>query len=259
MTLDAPTHWRTIDFISDLHLQAEEKRTFEAFQNYLQNTPADAVFILGDLFEVWVGDDCLDKESGFESYCASVLLQASQRINLFVMHGNRDFLMGPRLMTATGATLIPDPTVLKFAHQRWVLTHGDALCLADTAYMAFRAQVRQSSWQQSFLGKPLAERMIIARGLRDQSEHTKSQNHPYADVDFNAADALLVNASASTLIHGHTHRPNHHHLACDRTRWVLSDWDFDNPLPRADGLRIECSEASPQPYRFKPDLLPPTR
>ncbi|MDO8264066.1 MAG: UDP-2,3-diacylglucosamine diphosphatase, partial [Gallionella sp.] len=134
--LQAPSSWRHVDFISDLHLQASETATVQAWQDYMQSTRADAVFILGDLFEVWVGDDVIggaldpDQAPGFEARCAQILQAASRRLAIYFMHGNRDFLLGPAFASASGMTLLNDPTVLDFAGQRWLLSHGDALCLA---------------------------------------------------------------------------------------------------------------------------------
>ena len=250
MELQAPSQWQAIDFISDLHLQASEMKTFNAWQHYLQQTPAGAVFILGDLFEVWVGDDAMTVADSFEQLCAQILRTAAQRLSIFILHGNRDFLMGHALMQAAGATLIPDPTVLSFAGQRWLLTHGDALCLADTDYLAFREQVRSIAWQTTFLAKPLAERQALARQMRGQSEVRKQTSHEYADVDTTAALKWLRNANAATMIHGHTHRPNHHALDAGHSRWVLSDWELDHAPARADLLRIDRTQA--QPYRLDP-------
>ena len=253
MELQAPSHWRAIDFISDLHLQASEMQTMTAWQHYLNTTTADAVFILGDLFEVWVGDDVLDVQSSFERICALTLHRASQRLALYVLHGNRDFLMGPVLMQTAGATLISDPTVLHFADQRWLLTHGDALCLKDTAYLAFREQVRSTTWQTAFLQKPLAERQALARQMRSQSEQQKLSGVEYADVDDEAANQLLVRCGAETMIHGHTHKPNVHALGGIRSRWVLSDWDLHHTPARADVLRISTDRRTP--YRLNPTTL----
>ena len=229
--------WRAIDFISDLHLQASEPATFQAWQSYMQTTPADALFILGDLFEVWVGDDVLE-EHGFEHRCAQVIQQTAAHVPTFFMHGNRDFLVGSGMMTACNTTLLADPAVLIFNHQRWVLSHGDALCLGDTAYMAFRQQVRSTEWQQAFLAKPLAERQAIARGLRQQSEARKKSGAEYADVCPQAARQLLVHAKASTLIHGHTHKSATHDLGNGLQRVVLSDWDAAATPPRAEVMRL---------------------
>lgn len=240
--LQAPSHWRCIDFISDLHLQASEPATFSAWRDYLQHSTADAVFILGDLFEVWVGDDVLTDAHGFEHKCAQVLREAAQRLDVFIMHGNRDFLMGQRLMQTCGSRLVQDPTVLSFATQRWLLSHGDALCLGDTAYLQFRQSVRSASWQNDFLSKPLEERKTFARQLRSKSESIKNTKMSYADVDTTAAIACLQSGQATTMIHGHTHRPARHDLAQGLERIVLSDWDLSAIPPRADVLRLrQCA------------------
>jgi UDP-2,3-diacylglucosamine hydrolase len=238
--LTAPPAWRTVDFISDLHLNAGEPATFAAWQHYLQTTPADAVFMLGDLFEVWVGDDVLGTAS-FEQRCAQTLHQASDRLALFFMHGNRDFLVGPALMARSRATLLADPAVLTFGGQRWLLSHGDALCLDDTDYLKFRQQVRSPAWQAAFLSQPLAERQAIARHMRTQSQARQQTAADYADVDSAAARQWLQTAGATTLIHGHTHKPALHDLGGGLSRAVLSDWDAGATTPRADALRLNAS------------------
>lgn len=237
----APAAWRTVDFISDLHLQAAEPETFEAWRRYMAGTPADAIFILGDLFEVWVGDDAAG-EPGFAADCAAVVQAAAGRACVFFMHGNRDFLVGEGFLSACRATLLPDPTVLDFADKRWLLTHGDALCLADTEYMRFREQVRSSEWQREFLAKPLAQRQAIGRQLREQSESRKRSGIDYADVDGPATLAWLEAADAHAMIHGHTHKPADHLLGgCSRT--VLSDWDATSAPPRLEALRLTADGA----------------
>lgn len=238
MELHTPSHWQRIDFISDLHLQASEPQTFEAWRQYLDQTSADAVFILGDLFEVWVGDDVLTQTSSFEAECSRVLHRASRRLPLYLMHGNRDFLMGDALMRACGATLLPDPTVLQFGPARWLLSHGDALCLGDTDYQVFRSQVRSPEWQHTFLSQPLAMRQDIARSLRSQSEARKQMGTEYADVDTPAALQWLATENASHLLHGHTHKPGFHTLDTAHDRTVLSDWDLGATPPRAEVLRL---------------------
>ncbi len=239
--LQAPASWRTADVISDLHLQAAQPDTFEAWRRYMRDTPADAVFILGDLFEAWVGDDAAG-EPGLAADCAAVLQATAARAALFFMHGNRDFLVGEGFLQACRTTLLSDPTVLGFAGRRWLLTHGDALCLADTEYMRFRAQVRAPSWQREFLSKPLEQRKAIARGLREQSEARKRLGEQYPDVDGAAAAAWLEAADAQVLIHGHTHRPAEHPLGRHR-RIVLSDWDALSQPPRLQALRLSASGA----------------
>lgn len=235
--LQAPATWRTADFISDLHLQGAEPETFEAWRRYMAQTPADALFILGDLFEVWVGDDAA-REPGFAADCAAVLQAAAERMAVFFMHGNRDFLVGEGFLAACRTTLLPDPTVLGFAGQRWLLTHGDALCLADTDYMRFREQVRTPAWQAEFLARPLAQRQAIARQLREESESRKRAGVGYADVDGPAALAWLEAADAPVMIHGHTHKPADHALGGARARIVLSDWDAAATPPRLEALRL---------------------
>lgn len=239
--LQAPPSWRAIDVISDLHLQAGEPATFDAWRRYMSETPADAVFILGDLFEVWVGDDAATGP-GLAGDCAAVLQAAAARLAVFFMHGNRDFLLGEGFLRSCHTTLLSDPTVLTFAGRRWLLTHGDALCLDDTEYMQFREQVRAPSWQREFLARPVGERRAIARNLREQSEARKRSGAQYADVDSAAAGAWLDAADAQVLIHGHTHRPADHALG-KRQRIVLSDWDAASTPPRLQALRLSAAGA----------------
>ena len=242
--LVAPSHWRTVDFISDLHLQASEPATVAAWQNYLRTTPADALFILGDLFEVWVGDDALDEPGSFEAQACALLHAASQRHALFFMHGNRDFLIGKHFARCTGATLLHDPTVLVWHDQRLLLSHGDALCLDDVDYQRFRIQARSAGWQRNFLVQPLAERRAQARAMRAQSEARKQAAEAYADVDGPSALAWLQAAGAHTLVHGHTHRPAEHVLAPGFQRLVLSDWDATAQPPRLELLRLSIAGSS---------------
>ena len=236
--LDAPPDWRTAEFISDLHLQESEPATFDAWQRYMQTTQADAVFILGDLFEVWVGDDAVGSGAAFEDRCAAVLSDTARRTSVFFMHGNRDFLVGRSFLAGLGVTLLDDPTVLQMDGKRWLLSHGDELCLDDVEYLLFRAQVRSEHWQQEFLAKPLEQRKAIARNLREQSEALKRSSTDYADVDATAACEWLQEAQAATLIHGHTHKPAHHDLGAGLSRVVLSDWDAAATPPRLQVLRL---------------------
>lgn len=243
--LVAPADWRAVEFISDLHLQAAEPATLAAWQRYMRGASANAVFILGDLFEVWVGDDAAlapasdpGAPRGFEAHCADVLREAAQRLRIFFMHGNRDFLVGRQFLDSCHVALLADPTVLTFAGRRWLLTHGDALCLDDLDYMAFRQQVRSADWQRDFLAKPLIDRRAIARGLREQSEARKHSGVSYGDVDGPAARQWLQAARAATLIHGHTHKPADHDLGAGLARVVLSDWDALAEPPRAEVLRL---------------------
>ena len=238
MDIDAPPLWQCVDFISDLHLQANAPQTLATLQRYLLATPAHALFILGDLFEVWVGDDCLDERNSFAAQCAALLHGASQHLQLYVMVGNRDFLLGPRMLQACGAQGVSDPSILAFCGQRWLLTHGDALCLDDLPYQQFRAQVRSAAWQSTFLAQPLAQRQRIASDIRAQSESNKRQTAHYVDLDSTACEQWLQTHQARHMVHGHTHQPGCHLLNDGATRSVLSDWDSEAHPPRADVLRL---------------------
>ena len=235
----APDDWRTIDFISDLHLSEATPRAVEALEHYLRSTPAEAVWILGDLFEVWVGDDA--REGRFERHCVELLAEAACRRSIHFMHGNRDFLVGHAMVRACGMTALADPTVLVAFGQRLLVTHGDALCIADTDYQAFRLQVRSDGWQRSFLERTLAARRQIAREMREKSRARHRQRRgDFADVDPAAAVKWLHLAGARTLLHGHTHRPSHEVLAPGFERLVLSDWCLEPDAPgerRAEALR----------------------
>jgi UDP-2,3-diacylglucosamine hydrolase len=241
--LVAPAAWHTVDLISDLHLEPTDTATFDAWQGYLQTTPADAVVILGDLFEVWVGDDAAALP-GFEAQCAEVLRRAAERRPLFFMHGNRDFLVGAAFAAQCGLKLLDDPTVLVLHGKRWLLSHGDALCLEDTEYLRFRDQVRTPAWKEALLARPLEERRALARSMRTQSEDRKrNPGMVWADVDADAARAWLNQAGASTFIHGHTHRPALHDLGHGLERIVLSDWDAAAHPPRAQLLCLSSAGA----------------
>ena len=236
--LPARAHWRTVDFISDLHLKPEEPLTFDAWARYLRHTPADAVFMLGDLFEVWVGDDAIQESGGFEAQGCAALRAAAQRLPVYFMHGNRDFLAGPAFLAHCGIIGLADPTLLVFGGERFVLSHGDLLCLDDVDYQRFRVQARSAEWQAYFLAQPLAVRRAQARGIRQESEARKQSGAIYADVDGPAAIDWLNAAHAHTLIHGHTHKPARHALAPGLQRVVLSDWDAAAHPPRAEVLRL---------------------
>jgi UDP-2,3-diacylglucosamine hydrolase len=246
MEISAPAHWHTVDFLSDLHLDRPGSPTLSAFAHYLQKSPASALMVLGDLFEAWVGDDALGISDGVEQQVAALLHQVSKRMDVFILCGNRDFLMGPALMQACGAHALQDPSVLQFADQRYLLTHGDALCLSDTDYLAFRGVARSIAWQEDFLNKPLAERQELGRQMRTQSKAHQAASRQlgaaaWHDLDAPACLQSLQNAQADTMIHGHTHHPDMHLLAPGKTRWVLSDWDFESTQPRGDVLRLTRS------------------
>ncbi|MDP1692363.1 MAG: UDP-2,3-diacylglucosamine diphosphatase [Burkholderiaceae bacterium] len=237
--LKAEPSWRLIEFISDLHLSESQPRSVAAWAAYLRGSQADAIFILGDLFEVWIGDDA--RQPGrFEQAAADVLAQATRHRVIGFMAGNRDFLLGNEMLRACGISALPDPTLLCAFDRCVLLTHGDALCLSDTAYQAFRAQVRGDAWRSDFLHRPLAERERLARQMRDASEANK-RGKPVADwsdVDAPTAVAWLRAAGSDVMVHGHTHRPGSEALAPGFMRHVLSDWDCDAAPARAQVLRL---------------------
>lgn len=228
--------WMAIDFVSDLHLAEAMPRTCEAFAAHLERTTADAVVILGDLFELWVGDDAMTRP--FEQRCVDMLAEAACRRPLWLMVGNRDFLLGSAFLRATGMTALPDPTVLAVWGQRVLLTHGDALCLADEPYQAFRREVRGTPWQQAFLGRALGDRLALAAQIRQASE-ARRRFDSQADADVDTAEAVrwMHTLGAPEMVHGHTHRPGSQVLAPGFKRHVLSDWDLDQ-ADRAEVLRL---------------------
>jgi UDP-2,3-diacylglucosamine hydrolase len=240
--LAAPRGWRGICVISDLHLWTEEPANVQAFSSFAQRLARDracsALFVLGDLFEVWVGDDRADDAAARAVRDAFAALAAAAK-PVWLMHGNRDFLLGDRFLARVQAQPLHDPTVLVYRGHRIALTHGDALCTGDLPYQRFRAMVREPAWQAGFLAKPLAERERIARLIRDASEQGKAEGR-YTDVAPQAVHALMQAADAPVLIHGHTHEGASHRVAGlpgwpDAQRHVLSDWHAPR---RGDALWI---------------------
>lgn len=237
----APAGWQTIDFISDLHLSPSTPRTFEAWAAHLLHGTADAMLLLGDLFEVWVGDD--QRLRAFEQRCVEVLAETVRRRHLGFMAGNRDFLVGAAMHEACGWHVLPDPSLIDAWGRRVLLSHGDVLCLADTEYQAFRTLSRGDSWQREFLARPLDERLTQAHAARAASEAKKRSTgvdpELWADVDPAAAVAWMQACGARDLVHGHTHRPGSEALGPDRLRHVLTDWDLDHDgPPRCGVLRL---------------------
>jgi UDP-2,3-diacylglucosamine hydrolase len=203
----------------------------------MARTPADAVLILGDLFEVWVGDDAATQDPFWQN-CAEVLRQTAERAHVAFMPGNRDFLVGPDYLGGCGVEPLTDPTLLELGTQRILLSHGDALCLDDKPYQAFRQQARNPEWQQAFLAKPLIERQEFARSLRALSESQKHEGMRFADADPEMSLFWLAQAQADRLIHGHTHQPEDHALGTAQ-RHVLSDWSLDHAPLRAQVFRLQ--------------------
>ncbi|MBI5889377.1 MAG: UDP-2,3-diacylglucosamine diphosphatase [Nitrosomonadales bacterium] len=217
-------------FISDLHLSTAHPRSTELFLRFAADTApkAEALFILGDLFEYWAGDDDLDDPFHLR-ICDTLRNLDAHGTRIFIMHGNRDFLMDEELGSACNATLLDDPTMIDLYGTPTLLTHGDTLCTDDTEYQRFRAQVRNDAWQAQFMAQPLAQRKAQIEQLRMQSESQKrSKEMALMDVNMEAVNELLRQNNYPRLIHGHTHRPARHlHHVDGHTckRWVLGDWD----------------------------------
>ncbi|WP_426114670.1 UDP-2,3-diacylglucosamine diphosphatase [Massilia sp. PWRC2] len=226
-------------FISDLHLQASHPRTAEAFFRFLAERAlhAEQLYLLGDLFEYWAGDDDLD--SPFNATVVAALRRvADAGVAVFWIAGNRDFLVGARFAHACALTLLAEPHLATIAGTRVVLVHGDAECTGDSAYMAFRAQVRERAWQQQFLALPLAQRKAIIAGLRDGSRDAHAgKSMAIMDVTKLAIDALHVSSACDIIIHGHTHRPALH-VDGARRRYVLPDWECDDGPVRGGWIAI---------------------
>jgi UDP-2,3-diacylglucosamine hydrolase len=238
-----PAAFERIDLLSDLHLSAQTPRTLDALASHLRHGRADALLILGDLFEVWVGDD--QRSRPFERGCTALLREASRSRRLAFMPGNRDFLLGARMADEAGLERLADPTVLVAWGRRWLLSHGDALCLDDTAYQRWRRETRSPQWQADVLARPLSERLRLAAAVRGDGDRRRAAEpfdpDRWADVDRAAALDWLDATGCEALIHGHTHRPGTYPLDARRVRHVLSDWDLDSTPPRADVLRLSAA------------------
>lgn len=219
-------------FIADLHLQADHPELTRAFLDYLETRAQEAenLYIMGDLFEHWVGDDGMGP---FEHQIAEALFRyARQRHQVYFMHGNRDFLVGNTFAQKANVTILDDPNVITLGDERVLLMHGDSMCTQDQAYMQFRAQVRSPAWQQQVLSMPLEQRIALATQLRMQSgEANSTKSADIMDVVEEDVIAQMMAADTRTLIHGHTHRPQEHSVNfADGTtgrRLVLGDWRED--------------------------------
>lgn len=217
-----------IHFISDLHLCEEEPATLRAFTDYLAGPArtANTLYILGDLFEYWAGDD--DDTPLIRGVSDALSALAASGTGIRFMAGNRDFLIGEDFASRCGMRLLPDPSRLVVDGRQLLLTHGDVLCTDDADYFQYRSQVRDPDWQKAFLAKPLEERKAFIESLRARSREANARKRPeIMDVNQNAVAQLLRTNGYPVLIHGHTHRPaRHEHLVDGRTceRWVLADW-----------------------------------
>lgn len=228
-------------FISDLHLDTGRPDVQQALLTFLDNIAKDceALYILGDFFEVWIGDDAT---SPFVDRVIAAL--SALPCSVFIMHGNRDFLLGEQFCAQTGATLLSDPTTIDLYGTKTLLMHGDSLCTGDLAYMQVREQLRSPAFQAEFLAKSLPERAAFAAHARQQSQaHTQSTDMGIMDVTPSEVVRVMADAGVLRLIHGHTHRPGRHAVWVEgesAERLVLGDWDQLGWFIQADpsGIRL---------------------
>lgn len=214
-------------FISDLHLCSERPEISDLFLGFLtENTSIDALYILGDLFEVWIGDDAIDTQQ--QRLLNALKTFSDNGTPLYLMHGNRDFLIGEQFEKITGCKLLADPTVIDLYGTPTLLMHGDTLCTDDTDYMEFRAMVRNPQWQQQFLAMDIEQRKHIASKYRSESKIQTAQKKPdITDANQQAIESYMTENQVNHLIHGHTHRPAIHKFQLnnkDAQRTVLGDW-----------------------------------
>ena len=237
-------------FISDLHLSANQPHSMAAFRRFIAGLApqAETLYILGDLFEYWAGDD--DMEDEFHArVIADLRSLARHSTRVYLLRGNRDLLMGEKLANACHATLLNDPALVDLYGTPTLLSHGDTLCTDDTEYQRYRTQVHDADFQRQFLAKPLAERKAYIAQLRSHSMAEKQhKDSAIMDVNEAAVTGLLREYRYPRLIHGHTHRPDRHEYHVDGhhcERWVLGDWDRDGTALRCDatGCRLETITA----------------
>lgn len=226
-------------FISDLHLAPERPEIIQLFIDFMNNQAASAesLYILGDLVEYWLGDD--DPAEGLNEVFSCMKQHADAGLKIYLMHGNRDFLMGEQLAQRAGCQLIHEPYIAEFDNTRVLLLHGDILCTDDLRYQELRVMLRNPAWQQDFLSKPLAEREQMAQALRQQSkEETQSKAADIMDVNAEAVSQAFEDSEVKLMIHGHTHRPAIHMLEVNgqpAKRIVLGDWYREGSVLEFDG------------------------
>jgi UDP-2,3-diacylglucosamine hydrolase len=244
-------------FISDLHIDARHPEITRQFIDFVSSEArgADALYILGDLFESWVGDDAPD--AGQTAAIQAIRSLTSTGVPCFVMHGNRDFLLGSEFCARSGAHLLPDPLILTLYGEPVLVMHGDALCTDDRAYQRLRATVRDPAWQRRFLRLSIAQRRALAGAAREGSRaHTAALEYAVADVSPESVAAAMRTAGAATLLHGHTHRPAIHPFNVDGracTRIVLGDWytqgsvlTWDSTGPELKSLPRRAGQGVPE-------------
>lgn len=229
-------------FVSDLHLDASRPRITRLFVEFVREeaSRANALYILGDLFEAWIGDDA-DDDTGDEVAAALAALHA-QGVPSFFIHGNRDFLLGDAYARRARMTLLPDASVVEIEGERTLLMHGDTLCTDDAPYQAFRAQAHAPAWQRAFLARPIEERRVFAAQARAESQrYTRSVADAITDVNAGAVASTLRTHGVRRLVHGHTHRPAQHRFELDGMpveRIVLGDWYEQGSVLRWHGAHV---------------------
>lgn len=228
-------------FISDLHLQASLPRTTQVFYNFLRYEAVKAkyLYLLGDIFEYWAGDD--DITTPYNCKIINALRDLNnQNVQVFLLTGNRDFLLGPHFAKVAHVKLLKEPHIIQIKNRNIVLVHGDAQCTDDQTYMKFRMQVRQFAWQKQFLAMPLFQRKIIIEHFR-KNKHDYNTCDKIIDLNSDALHTLYNMTKASILIHGHTHRPNVHYDTKNGQiclRYVLPDWEYDTTLIRGGWISL---------------------
>ena len=228
-------------FLSDLHLDIDQPNCLRALDRTLEaacREDAD-IYILGDLVEVWVGDD---DDCEFADLLRNTLRKYGERTSMFLMHGNRDFLFGPKFASDVQATLLDDPTTISLGNQNVLLSHGDAFCTSDTAYQQMRKLFRSTEFQTNFLSQDLHSRRDFAQTMREQSKKSNANKAEHiTDVTEEAVCSALEAHECEIVIHGHTHRPGHHVLKDGRSRYVLGSWERCGWYARFQSeLTLEC-------------------
>jgi UDP-2,3-diacylglucosamine hydrolase len=232
-------------FISDLHLSKEQPELLRLFLFFLAGpaAKADALYILGDLFEAWLGDDLILPE--YQPALDALRKLTNSGVPVYVMRGNRDFLLGEQFAVATGCTLIDDPTVIDLYGSPTLLMHGDLLCSDDVAYQQLRKQLRDKKWIAQFLAMPVQERIAFAQKLRQQSkQETSYKSEAIMDVNASTVNEYIKRYDSTQLIHGHTHRPAVQEYGGGSKRYVLGDWHADHAMV------VECEGMDCQLIRY---------
>ncbi len=244
-------------FISDLHLDQTRDHITGLFLEFLEHMAQSQgeLYILGDLFEAWIGDDCVD-ELG-QRVAVGIRSYAQKAGPVYFMAGNRDFLLGESYATTAGMQILEDPTLIQLGQRQALISHGDAMCIDDVAYQAFRSQVRNADWQAAFLQQSINDRLAFAEQARAQSKaHTSSADMAIMDVNQTAVENIMQAHGVPLLIHGHTHRPAIHEFSvagkpCNRV--VLGDWYDNGSVLIQDGETLTLT-----PFTQVSELAQPT-